>query len=394
LIKSEGMNAIRVLRKAFPDKEIVADMKTMDLGGAEVEMATKAGATIVCVLGVSDTETIRDAIRSSKRYGSKVMVDLLGVKDKVTRAKELEAIGVEILCHHVGVDQQMLAVTGLEELKAVCSAVSIPVAAAGGLNSETAPKVVEAGAGIVIIGGAIIKAGQVTEAARAVRKAVDGKAPVKSHLYKKYGADQLREAFTKVSTSNIADAMHTKGAMQDIHPVLVPSPKMVGPAVTVRTIDGDWAKTVEAIDKAKPGDVLVIDAGGRHVAIWGELASWSCKVKGVAGVVVDGAVRDVQDIRAMGFPTFARYLSPHAGEPKGFGEIGVEVHCGGQEVNDGDWVVGDDSGVVVVPKGRAVEIANRALDVFERENRIREEIQRGSTLPKVLEVEKWEKVQR
>jgi 3-hexulose-6-phosphate synthase/6-phospho-3-hexuloisomerase len=83
---------------------------------------------------------------------------------------------------------------------------------------------------------------------------------------------------------------------------------------------------------------------------------------------------------------------PNAGEPKGHGEIGVEIVCCGQSVRTGDWIIGDASGVVVVPQEEAVEIANRAIDIMERENRLREEIKRGSTLSKVLELEKWEKV--
>jgi 3-hexulose-6-phosphate synthase/6-phospho-3-hexuloisomerase len=107
--------------------------------------------------------------------------------------------------------------------------------------------------------------------------------------------------------------------------------------------------------------------------------------------VIDGAVRDIDDIMEMGLPVFSRHVAPNAGEPKGFGEIGAEITCGGICIRDGDWIIGDDSGVVVVPHEHAVEIANRAIDVHERENRLREEIKRGSTLSKVLELKKWEK---
>ena len=167
---------------------------------------------------------------------------------------------------------------------------------------------------------------------------------------------------------------------------------MVGRALTVQTVNGDWAKSVEAIDRAKAGDVIVIDACGGEIAVWGELASCSCKVKGVVGVVVDGAVRDMDYILDMGFPCFSRYVASNAGEPKGYGGIGHEIVCGGVTVRTGDWVIGDESGVVVVPQERAVEVANRAVDVAEREERLREEIKRGGTLSSVLKLEKWEKV--
>ena len=167
--------------------------------------------------------------------------------------------------------------------------------------------------------------------------------------------------------------------------------KMAGPAVTVRTYPGDWAKPVEAIDVAEPGDVLVVDAGGVPPAIWGELATHSALNRGLAGVVIDGAVRDTADIRKLGLPVFARHRTPNAGEPKGFGEIDVPVRVGGRRVAPGDWLLGDDDGVVSVPAERAVEFANRAMDVLERENRIRAEIEAGSTLAKVAELLRWEK---
>jgi 3-hexulose-6-phosphate synthase/6-phospho-3-hexuloisomerase len=140
------------------------------------------------------------------------------------------------------------------------------------------------------------------------------------------------------------------------------------------------------------GDVIVIEAGGQGPAIWGELASWSCRVQGIEGVVIDGAIRDVEDIREMGFSAFSRLVSPTAGEPKGFGEINVEVTCGEVKVRPGDYIIGDDNGVVVVPKESAVEVANRSIDIREKENRVREEIKRGSTLSKVQKLKHWEKV--
>ena len=172
---------------------------------------------------------------------------------------------------------------------------------------------------------------------------------------------------------------------------MVKGVKMVGRAVTVRTYPGDWAKPVEAIDVAEPGDVIVIDAGGVEPAVWGELATWSCLRKGIKGVVIEGAIRDVPEVEKLKFPAFARLTTPNAGEPKGFGEIGVPIVVGGQRIFPGDWLVGDDDGVVVIPKEKVEEVANRAMDVLERENRIRKEIQEGGTLGSVTELLKWEK---
>ncbi|HEC87004.1 MAG TPA: DUF561 domain-containing protein [Thermoplasmatales archaeon] len=391
LIKSEGMEVVRKLKQSFPEKIIVADMKTMDTGAVETEMAAKAGADVVCILGAADNETIKDSLRAARKYGTKVMVDFIGVKDKQSRAKEIEKLGADFLCIHVGIDEQMRGKQPINVLKTLSNEVKIPIAVAGGLNSETVAEVVEAGASIVIVGGAITKAKNVTEATKIIKKAIQEKISIKTDLYKKYGEDELKKAFSMVSTPNISDAMHRKGAMKGIRPIKAGF-HMVGRALTVSTMDGDWAKPIEAIDKADSETVLVIDVKGGETAVWGELATWSARIKGLAGIVIDGAVRDIDDLLQMDVPIFCRHISSNAGEPKGFGEIGAEIICGGERVRTGDWIIGDDSGVVVVPQERAQEIANRALDVKEHEDRIREEIKRGGSLGKVLKIKKWEKV--
>lgn len=390
LIKSEGMDIIRNLRDTFPNKIIVADMKTMDTGAFETEMAAKAGADISVILAAADNSTIQDAIKSARKYGIKIMIDLIGVKDKIKRIKELEKFGIDYICIHIGIDEQMTGKKPLEILKDTVKNTNIPIAVAGGINSETVVELVKAGASIIIVGGAVIKAKNVIQATKNIKKAITEKKVVKTDLFKKYDKTQLKKAFSLVSTPNISDAMHKTGAMIDIKPVKSGF-NMVGKALTVRTIDGDWAKPVEAIDKADKETVIVIDVNGGKTAIWGELATNSAKMKGIAGVVIDGAIRDLDDILKMEFPVYSRYVSPNAGEPKGFGEIGSEINCGGQIVRNGDWVIGDDSGVVVVPQEIAQEIANRALDVKEQENRIREEINKGSSLGRVVQVKKWEK---
>ncbi|HHF58600.1 MAG TPA: bifunctional hexulose-6-phosphate synthase/ribonuclease regulator, partial [Thermoplasmatales archaeon] len=134
LIKSEGLEIVRKLKKEFPDKTIVADMKTMDTGALEVEIASKAGADVVCILGVADDETIKEAVRASRKYGTKVMVDVIGVDNKVKRAKELEKLGVDYICVHVGIDEQMRGENPIEITKEIVKNIDIPVAIAGGLN--------------------------------------------------------------------------------------------------------------------------------------------------------------------------------------------------------------------------------------------------------------------
>jgi 3-hexulose-6-phosphate synthase/6-phospho-3-hexuloisomerase len=389
LIKSEGMEAVRALKAEFPGNTIIADMKIADTGTLEVEMAAKAGAGIVCILAEADDAVIAEAVRAARLYGVRLMADLINTPEPVPRAKHLEAMGVDIIVAHVGIDQQMMGKSSIDLLVSLIGEVTVPVAVAGGLDAVTAAQAVLHGAGIVIVGGAIIRSADVTASAAAIRMAIDN--PSVQPVQKGSADERIRGLFAKVSSPNVTDAMHRKGAMEGMLSICG-DVKMAGRAVTVQTFAGDWAKPVEAIDVAGPGDVIVINNdGGTHVASWGELATASCLKKGIEGVVIDGAVRDVDDIRRLKFPLFAKAVVPNAGEPKGFGEINAEIRCAGQSVKPGDWIVGDESGVVVVPKERAYEIARRAVEVRKNEDRIREEIRRGSTLSRVADLIKWEK---
>ena len=389
LIKSEGIQAVRSLRDHFPQKTIIADMKVADTGAIEVEMAAKAGADIVCILADADDAVVADAVRAARLYGIRLMADLINTADPEARAVQLESMGIDIICAHAGIDQQMTGKDSLGLLSTLAGTVGIPVAVAGGIDAEGAAEAVRRGAGVVIVGGWIIRSADVTASTRNIRAAMDK--PSGKTREKKSGDDETRAIFLQVSSPNITDAMHRKGAMAGVFSVCG-NVKMVGRAVTVQTIAGDWAKPVEAIDVAKKNEVIVINNDGvTDIAPWGELATLSCKRKGISGVVIDGAVRDVDDIRAMKFPLFAKAIVPNAGEPKGFGEINAEIRCAGQYVRPGDWIIGDESGVVVVPQERAYEVARRALEVRKNEERIREEITRGSTLSEVSELIKWEK---
>jgi 3-hexulose-6-phosphate synthase/6-phospho-3-hexuloisomerase len=393
LVKSEGLESIRALRREFPRAYLIADLKTLDAGRTEFEAAAKAGANCATVCVTDSDATVLECIEAGRNYGIDVCVDLMALRghEAVDLVRKLEEWGAHHVCLHLPIDDQMRgrAVTG--ELRRLRSQARLPIAVAGGINSETAAEVVKSGADIVIVGGAITKSADAEAATRAILKAMREGVAVATDLYKRGGTEEeVRKILEKVSTPNVSDAMHRSGDLPGI-PLVTPGRKIVGPAVTVRTYPGDWAKPVEAIDVARPGDVIVVEAGGQGPAIWGELASESSLQRKLAGVVIDGGIRDIDTIRAIGFPAAAKVITPAAGEPKGFGEINVTIKVGGVPVSPGDWIVGDESGVVRIPKARAVEVANRAMDVLEHENRLREEIRRKATLGSVAELHRWEK---
>jgi 3-hexulose-6-phosphate synthase/6-phospho-3-hexuloisomerase len=396
LIKSEGLNAVRVLRREFPAATIVADMKIMDTGRIETESALKAGADIVHVLGLASDSTIAECIEAARRYDGRVAVDLLGYPDAARMAERAQVVaqmGAACVCVHTPIDLQMRGELPFDALKAVAESASIPVAVAGGINSETAADAVNAGASVVIVGGAITKAPDAREATARILEALATGVRIETDLFKRADASGIAAVLQRTSAADVTEALHNRGVIEGIRPV-VAGAKMAGRALTVWTYPGDWAKPVEAIDQAEPGSVLVVDAGGRPPAVWGEKASMSAQQKELAGIVIDGGIRDTMNIREMGFSAFASLVTPVAGEPKGMGMIGVPITIGGQYVRTGDWIVGDDDGVVVIPQEKAVEVANRAQSVVEREEREMAEIDQGSTLGQISELMRWEQVRR
>lgn len=136
LIKSEGAEAIRALRKEFPNKKIVADTKTMDVGALEVEIMAKSGANIVTVLGLAENSTISEAVSVGRKYGVEIMVDMINVHDIIHRSKYVEQLGVSYICIHVGVDTQMKCQElSIDALRNIIKEVSIPIAVAGGITA-------------------------------------------------------------------------------------------------------------------------------------------------------------------------------------------------------------------------------------------------------------------
>jgi 4-hydroxy-4-methyl-2-oxoglutarate aldolase len=161
-------------------------------------------------------------------------------------------------------------------------------------------------------------------------------------------------------TAELADAAGVPIAMDArIRPVWSGA-RLAGPAFTVRTPPGEFLSVQEGMDGAPAGSVLVVDGGADlRRALWGDNMSRLALDRGIAGIVVDGAVRDREGIEALGFPAFAAGSVPTPPVREQRGELEVPVECGGVEVRPGDFVYGDADGVVVVPHERHDEIVVR-----------------------------------
>jgi len=174
------------------------------------------------------------------------------------------------------------------------------------------------------------------------------------------------------------EALGKRGALQhDVKPAW-PGAKILGRALTIRTAPGDNLMLHLAVSIAQPGDVLVATVDGfLEAGIWGEIITVAAQVRGVRGLVTDGAVRDVEMIAKLGFPIFSRGLSIKGTTKKQKGELNQPITIAGQTVNPGDIVVGDVDGVVIVPAGEVDAAIAKSNEIRAREAGIMERLKKG-----------------
>lgn len=172
LIKAAGLSVVTAIKEAHPDKIVFADMKTMDAGELEAEIAFKAGADLMTVLGTADDSTIAGAVKAAQAYSKGVVVDLIGVEDKVTRAKEVRALGAKFVEMHAGLDEQAKPGFDLNGLLQAGAEARVPFSVAGGVKVATIEAVQRAGAEVAVAGGAIYGADDPALAAKELREAI------------------------------------------------------------------------------------------------------------------------------------------------------------------------------------------------------------------------------
>lgn len=183
-------------------------------------------------------------------------------------------------------------------------------------------------------------------------------------------ARELVAALAGMVTPHLSDNMsRLQGAAAAIRPMHGGGAKLAGPAFTVRVPAGDNLMVHKAIDLAAPGDVIVVDAAGvLEQAIIGDIMTSHAARRGVAGFVIDGAIRDAAEITARPFPVYARGATHRGPYKNGPGEINVPVSIGGMVVRPGDIVVGDADGVVAVPQADAEAVLAAAREQKKKED--------------------------
>lgn len=171
----------------------------------------------------------------------------------------------------------------------------------------------------------------------------------------------LVAAFAAFETPDISDLMNRFYTISTQIRNVTAVPQLLGTACTVKVYPGDNLMVHKALDIARPGDVIVVDTstGLSNNGIIGDTIATKAKHRGIAGFVIDGLVRDIPGIRAVGLPVFAKGITPQGPLHRGPGEINFPINCGGVVVHPGDIVLGDDNGIVVIPQDYAAELLEK-----------------------------------
>jgi 4-hydroxy-4-methyl-2-oxoglutarate aldolase len=180
--------------------------------------------------------------------------------------------------------------------------------------------------------------------------------------------ENIIKEFLRVPTTCISDAMNGLNNFHNAIKPLKEEYKVAGRAFTVKIPVGENLSVLEAIYKARPGDILIVDAkGDQYRAIAGDFVVGMAQTLGIGGLVVDGVIRDIVGVKALNFPVFSRGTTVAASNKAGVGEVNVPISCGGVSVNPGDIIVGDADGVVVIPQAREKEILANSLEKMKKD---------------------------
>jgi regulator of RNase E activity RraA len=199
-------------------------------------------------------------------------------------------------------------------------------------------------------------------------------------------AEELIDRLGRLDTAGTSDAQKGFGVLDPAIQSVTPGLKLAGPAFTVKCYPGSIITVHKALLEAAPGDVLVVDgeSDGRAGALFGELMGREARDRGFAGIVIDGAVRDRAGLIRLGFPTFARQVTPRVGVNRRLGVTHVPVSVGEVVVNPGDYILADDDGVIVIPQSELAAIVNAVEAIEEKERGLAAAIDRHERLADLL----------
>jgi len=376
LLKSTGLTSIKVLRERFPDVTLVADMKVQCNVKSEIKAVADAGANSVTISGNVSSEIWQQSLEVAKEQGVGVILDFRDI----ARPQQLINRGIP-----EGFQTIMLSIKepSFALLQKTTSALTTPVGVQGVEEEDAIVESISLGASTIGIRFSDAKEKSIQDAVKSILKILSNakrtfpKDPMALH------EEQLLQLLEQVSPSDFCEVSERPCFLENVYPVQKYT-KIAGKAATLKVWPGAEMAVLDFLMKMESRCVLVIDAGGRGAAVWGQMATEIAIKKELVGVVVYGSIKDVNKIREKGLPCYTSSITPIIAKDQdsSFSE-NCPLKIGEVFVKPGDWIVGDDTGIISISQDEIFFKTNEALRRFNE----RMEIIRGIEGAKDKELE-------
>lgn len=372
LLKNSGLNSVRILRDRFPEVFLIVDMKSTENVVEEVNAAATAGASCVTISGAIPLHLWERAIEAGKEKGVKVILDFRGLSE----------IGHKLAQGVPEVDMVFISLEGDEDkpfysLQEIISLVGQTPLGITGLSSE------EEVSQAISLGISTLIARFSDSSGKDCQEAVKNLQVVLANCEKAFplnpvsvNEESLRKMLDNLMPADICDAVEHSVYLDRVYPIHKYT-KLVGKVNTLKVWPGAHIEVLEFLLEVEPGSILVIDSGGQGSAVWGQVATEIALKRGLAGVVVYGSITDINKIRDRGFPCYTTALTSAVTSHRGMVLKNKPLQIGNVWIRPGDWLLGDDTGVVCLSASHLFSIIPKALALSEEKMKLVSQIEKA-----------------
>lgn len=366
LLKSTGLTSIKVLRERFPNVTLVADMKVQNNIASEIKAIVDAGANSITISGSASPDVWKESIDIASEYNVEIILDFRDIVQPQEYITENIPEKINIVMFSLKQNGNI----AFSLLQKATSSLTIPVAVRDVQEEDDIAEAISLGASIISVSFCDAKEKNIQEAVKKIQKILSDtkktfpEDPVSLH------EEQLFELLDQVAPSDFCEVIESPCFLDEIFPIQKYT-KIIGKVATLKTWPGSELAVLEFLLTLQPKTILVIDAGGRGAAVWGQMATEIAIKKGLTAVVINGSIKEVNKIREKSFPCYTTSMSSKMEKKQ---SMAIDEHCtlkiGEVFISSGDWLIGNDTGIVCISQNNVFLNANKALKRYKDRMRI------------------------
>lgn len=375
LLKNTGFNSVRIFKERFPSIKMVCDLKIIQPQSLEIESIARAQVFAVTISGAISEKNFQSCLSMIKQNSLKAYLDFRGcalsvIQNAMPLISQADAIIVDFIPRSHAIFQQIASMTDTPLFIHSFSLEENDIKNISNLASTLVVSIEE---------GTGLSAKETISKLKSTLSKTETQAEISQ---KEYNEETLRDKIRQISTVHICEVYRKPVFLEKVYP-LHRFTKIVGRAYTLRVWPGEQKQVVKYLLEIPEKSILVVDAGGfQGNAVWSYLATEIAIKRKISGAVVYGSVSDVPHLRQKGFPCYASYLTAIPGQEEGTFSCNIPLTLGNVSINPGDWMIGDDNGIVCIPALQAFSIVDNAFELARSREPILEELAAIETLTK------------